>query len=60
MEDVNWKRMYTRLANAISDALDIMSPIGKNEKSYRILKQALLDAEEMYISAGSDDDDDEE
>ena len=44
-KELFWK-MYSKLFNSITDAL----PFIENTKATDILKQAQLDAEEMYIN----------
>lgn len=49
MED--WKKMYSILCGAISDALDILPLIPENMPAVELLHDALEEAEELYISA---------
>ena len=47
----NYQRLYPFLFGAISDALDILPCYPGNEQVYSVLKNALLTAEELYISS---------
>ena len=43
--------MYAHLVGAISDALDQLPYYPENKETHNLLKDALLTAEEWYISA---------
>ena len=47
----NYKKMYSHLVGAISDALDHLPFYPQNKETHDLLKSALLTAEEWYISA---------
>ena len=49
-KELFWK-MYSKLFNTITDVL----PLIENTKVAETLKQAQIDAEEMYISYGESD-----
>ena len=48
---LDYKKMYAHLVGAISDALDILPNYPENEHPRTVLQNALLTAEEWYISA---------
>ena len=48
---LDYKKMYAHLVGAISDALDHLPYYPENKETYDLLKNALLTAEERYISA---------
>ncbi|WP_295584585.1 hypothetical protein [uncultured Oscillibacter sp.] len=52
MEETVWKQMYLRLAGAVADAAEIMEPLPENRRAWEALNRALLEAEELYITAG--------
>lgn len=47
-EETVWKQMYLRLAAAVTDAAEVMA---ENRRAWEALNRALLEAEELYISA---------
>lgn len=51
-EETVWKQMYLRLAGAVADAAEIMEPLPENRRAWEALNRALLEAEELYITAG--------
>ena len=51
----DYKKMYALLFGAISDALDILPHYPENENTRTVLQNALLTAEEWYISATDTD-----
>ena len=48
---LDYKKMYALLFGAISDALNILPNYPENEPSRTVLQNALLAAEEWYISS---------
>ena len=48
---LDYKKMYAHLVGAISDALDRLPYYPENKETHNLLKDALLTAEEWYISA---------
>ena len=48
---LDYKKMYSHLVGAISDALDHLPFYPENKETHDLLKSALLAAEEWYISA---------
>lgn len=53
MENI-YKKLYFRLFNAITKALDELGH-GNNNGAKRILEQAQIQAEELFISTGTND-----
>lgn len=53
-EETVCKQMYLRLAAAVTDAADVMEPMPENRRAWEALNRALLEAEELYISAGEE------
>lgn len=51
---VNYKKMYAILCAAASEALDALPDTAENAKGRALLQEALLRAEEMYISQAED------
>ena len=51
----DYKKMYALLCAAASEALDLLPETEENQAGRNVLQVALLEAEEMYISAGDED-----
>ena len=47
---VNYKKMYAILCAAASEALDALPDTAENARGRDLLQEALLRAEEMYVS----------
>lgn len=59
METNPYKKMYTSLFNAITDALEYMER-GMYPTAINLLKTAQCDTEELYLDWDESDEDDEE
>ena len=47
----DYKKMYALVCGAASDALDLLPETEENQPGREVLQAALLQAEELYISA---------
>ena len=51
----NYKKMYTLLCIAVSAALDMLPDTKENARALVLLQSALMEAEDIYIEAGDDE-----
>ncbi|MCD7769185.1 MAG: hypothetical protein LUH36_03585 [Oscillospiraceae bacterium] len=52
---VDYQKMYCILCSAASEALDMLPAAAENESVRGVLQLALLEAEEVYLSAKGND-----
>ena len=51
---VDYQKMYYILCRAASDALDALPDTEENQAAKTLIQEALLEAEEIYISASEE------
>ena len=51
----DYEKMYALVCGAASDALDLLPETAENQPGREVLRTALFQAEELYISAEDED-----